>query len=98
MTFLDIPAGASVFVDANVLVYHFTSDPQFGASCTDLVRRIERQEILGFVSSHVLSDISHRLMTIEAIMAFGWPAAGIRTASPTPPDGNPQTHCLSPSD
>jgi predicted nucleic acid-binding protein len=48
MTFLDIPAGASVFLEANVLVYHFTADPQFGPPCTDLIRRIEQQEIVGF--------------------------------------------------
>ena len=27
MTFTDIPAGASVFVDANTLVYHFVPEP-----------------------------------------------------------------------
>lgn len=77
MTFADLPAGESVFVDANTLIYHFAADPQYGAACTDLVKRIERKQLLGFASSHVLSDVAHRLMTIEAILVYGWPIPGI---------------------
>ena len=47
MTFADLALGASVFLDANTLLYHFTADAQFGAACTDLVERIERQELVG---------------------------------------------------
>jgi predicted nucleic acid-binding protein len=77
MTFADLPAGAAVFVDANTLVYHFQPHPVLGAICTDLVERIERQELAGFTSTHVLSEVAHRLMTLEACSAFGWPFAGI---------------------
>ena len=28
-------------------------------------------------STHVLADVAHRLMTLEAISLFGWPAPGI---------------------
>ena len=77
MNFAAIPSGASVFVDANVLVYHFSGEATFGPPCTDLIKRIERQEIRGFTSAHALIDVAHRLMTIEAIMDFGWPVANI---------------------
>ena len=30
MTFADIPAGSSVFVDANTFVYHFQPHPLYG--------------------------------------------------------------------
>ena len=33
MTFLDIPAGESVFIDANVFVYAFAADPTLGPPC-----------------------------------------------------------------
>jgi hypothetical protein len=33
MTFADLALGASVFLDANTLLYHFTADAQFGAAC-----------------------------------------------------------------
>jgi predicted nucleic acid-binding protein len=77
MTFAQIPAAATVFLDANALVYHFTSHSTFGSACTQLVKRIEHQHLTGFISTHVLSEIAHRLMTLEAIDLFGWPPAGI---------------------
>lgn len=76
MTFADLPAGVALFVDANVFVYHFDQDPVFGAACTDLLDRIGRQEVTGFTSTHVLSEVCHRLMVFEACAAFGWPRAG----------------------
>jgi len=77
MTFAQIPAAAAVFLDANTLVYHFTNHPTFGPACTQLVKRIEHQHLAGSISTHVLSEIAHRLMTLEAIDRFGWPPAGI---------------------
>lgn len=77
MTFDPIPANESVFLDANTLIYHFTAHARYGAACTRLVERIERLEIRGFTSAHVLGDVTHRLMTIEAMTRLGWPASGL---------------------
>jgi len=77
MTFADILAGEAIFLDANTLVYHFTSDPVFGAACSQLLQRVENQEIQGLTSTHVLTETAHRIMTIEAMGAFTWPVAGI---------------------
>jgi predicted nucleic acid-binding protein len=77
MTFASIPAGASVFLDANILIYHFANDPKYGVACTALIKRIEQQQVLGFTSAHVQADVAHRLMTIEAIQSQGWSATGI---------------------
>jgi predicted nucleic acid-binding protein len=77
MTFAQIPAGAQVFLDANTLIYHFANHPTFGTVCTQLVKRIEQRQLPGFISTNVLSEIAHRLMTLEAIDRFGWPPAGI---------------------
>ncbi len=77
LTFADIPAGVGVFLDANSLIYHFLADPAFGSACATLLDRIERQEISGLTSSHVLGEMVHRLMTIQAQQRFGWPGAGI---------------------
>jgi predicted nucleic acid-binding protein len=77
MILSSIPQGQSVFVDANTLIYHFAADPMYGVACTDFVRRFERQEIVAICSTHVVADIAHRLMTIDAILAFGWPITGI---------------------
>ncbi len=77
MTFAQIPAGTAVFVDANTLVYHFANHPTFGLACTQLLKRIEHQHLAGFISTHVLSEMAHRLMTLDAVDRFGWPPAGI---------------------
>jgi predicted nucleic acid-binding protein len=77
MTFDVIPAGLAVFVDANALLYYFTAHPRYGPACQKLLDRIENKEITGFTSAHVLTEVVHRLMTIEACQRFGWPAKGI---------------------
>jgi predicted nucleic acid-binding protein len=77
MIFTDLPAGEAVFVDANTLVYHFAPDPVLGTPCSDLLIRILRQELAGYTSTHVISEMAHRLMTLEAMKAHGWPVPGI---------------------
>jgi predicted nucleic acid-binding protein len=77
MIFTDLGPGAAVFVDANTFVYHFQPHPVFGAACTALLERSERLELVGWTSTHVLSEMAHRLMTLEACLQFGWPFPGI---------------------
>ncbi len=73
MTFADLVAGDSLFVDANSLVYHCTLDPIFGSACTALLDRIGRGEIAAFTSTHILLEVCHRLMTLEAARKLGKP-------------------------
>jgi len=61
MIVTDIPVGSAVFLDANTLVYHFAPHPQFGLACSDLLDRIERGDLKGYVSSHVLGEHGHCL-------------------------------------
>ena len=77
MHFTALPAGTSVYVDANVFVYSYAADPTFGAVCTDLLERIELKDLQGYLSTHAFSEIAHRLMTLEACQAFGWSYTGI---------------------
>lgn len=72
MTFADLVANDVVFVDANTLVYHFTAHPKFGPSASQLVARIEKQQIVAYSSTHVLSEVGHALMMIEAATLPGW--------------------------
>jgi predicted nucleic acid-binding protein len=67
MTFVDLQAGDAVFVDANILIYHFQPHPVLGPRCTDLLRRVENQELIGFTSTHVLSEVSHRLSCLQPL-------------------------------
>jgi predicted nucleic acid-binding protein len=77
LIFADLLAGEIIFLDANTLVYHFVSNPLYGTACTHLLQRIENQDIQGIPSTHVLTEMAHRIMTIEAIGTFAWPVAGI---------------------
>ncbi|HMF17935.1 MAG TPA: PIN domain-containing protein [Gemmataceae bacterium] len=77
MTFADIPNGAAVFIDANIFVYHFLPHPVLGPACTDLLDQIEHKQLIGFTSAGVLSDLAHRLMTLEANQLKGWALTGI---------------------
>ena len=77
MTFADLQKGHPAFLDANILIYHFTNHPKYGAACTRLIERMELKEIQGFTSSDCLSDVAHRIMTIEAMGRFAWPATGL---------------------
>lgn len=74
MTFADLPAGKSVFLDANPLVYHFAPHSALGLPCSQLIERIENKELVAFTSTHVLSEAAHHLMTFEASQQFGWPS------------------------
>src|SRR5712692_6487532 len=77
MTFADLAAGDSVFLDANTFIYHFGPDPALGPPCSQLLQRIENQELTGFTSVHLLAEVVHKLMTIEANALFGWSLAGV---------------------
>jgi len=77
MTFDAIPAGESVFVDANVFLHYFTMHPRYGAACQTFLDRIQIREVSGFTSASVLAEVVHRLMTIEACQRFGWPVRGV---------------------
>jgi predicted nucleic acid-binding protein len=70
--FADLAAGDSVFVDANTLIYHFGPHPTFGAACNQLIQRIQGQALSGFTSTHVLGEVAHQLMIVEAANIPGW--------------------------
>jgi predicted nucleic acid-binding protein len=77
MTFADLLAGDAVFVDANTFLYCFGPDPLLGPPCSQLLQRIENQELEGFTSLHLLAEVAHKMMTLEASTLFGWPLTGM---------------------
>jgi hypothetical protein len=85
MIFTDLVAGDAVFVDANTLTYHFEPHAVWGPPCADLLQRIENRQLAGFTSTHTLSEVSHRLMTIQASSLFGWAFAGLGNRLRTQP-------------
>jgi predicted nucleic acid-binding protein len=64
MTLAEMPDAATVFIDANVFVYHFTG---VSPECKGLLERAERTSIRGVTGAHILLEVLHRLMMIEAV-------------------------------
>lgn len=77
MTFEDIPMGSAVFIDANIFVYYAEPHPILGPACRQLLLRIENKELQGFTSAAILSDVAHRIMTLEAATLFHRPLQGM---------------------
>jgi predicted nucleic acid-binding protein len=77
MNFANLVTGNALFIDANILTYHFEPHARWGPACTQLLQRIENQQLPGYTSSQVIGEVSHRLMTIEAHRLLNWPIAGI---------------------
>jgi predicted nucleic acid-binding protein len=75
-----LPTGGRVYVDANICIYHFTGvSPQ----CTAFLARCERGELSAVTGAHVLAEVAHRLMAVEAVrrglVTSGSVAAKLRT-------------------
>lgn len=64
MTLEQVPSDRMIFIDANILIYHFTEQ---SLSCSKLLRRCQDSEVSGFTSVVCVSEMLHRLMLAEAI-------------------------------
>ena len=67
MTFSEIPPRTKLYIDANIFVY--ASNGASGASreCIELLERCGRRDLDAFTGTHVLLEVAHRLMMIEAV-------------------------------
>jgi len=60
----ELPAGQTVFIDANIFIYHFTGLSQ---ECSSFLERCERGGLWGVTAVHISLEVLHRLMMIEAV-------------------------------
>ena len=60
----ELPAGQTVFIDANIFIYHFTG---LSHECSSFLERCERGELWGVTAVHILLEVLHRLMMVEAV-------------------------------
>ncbi len=60
----EIPAGTSVFLDATIFLYHFAGASR---SCRSLLSRCEAGLLQAVTSTVAVAEVTHRLMTIEAV-------------------------------
>jgi predicted nucleic acid-binding protein len=75
----DLPNGARIFVDANILIYHFSG---ISLECRAFLQRCESRQVEAFTGVHILLEITHRLMVLEALqkglITGGQPARKLR--------------------
>jgi len=64
MTLAKLLDGDSVFIDANIFIYHFGGR---SPECKAFLERCARRELLGYTSTPILAEVLHRLMIAEAI-------------------------------
>ena len=63
----DLEDGSSIFIDANIFIYHFSRESKLNPACSDFLERAELGKINGFTSASVVQEVTHRMMIIEAI-------------------------------
>lgn len=68
MTFDNIPDGASVYLDANVIICDFT---RMSRDCSRLLDRCRDEELYGVVSTVTAAEVCHRTMCEEARQKTG---------------------------
>ena len=60
---LRLPPGSDVFLDANIFIYGLSG---VSAQCRTLLQQCSEEHVTGISSYHVVSEVTHRLMCIEA--------------------------------
>jgi predicted nucleic acid-binding protein len=60
----NLPAGARLFLDANIFVYAFLGHSN---QCRELLRRCAAEQVLGITTLDVVNEVTHRMMLAEAL-------------------------------
>jgi predicted nucleic acid-binding protein len=63
----DLEKGTSIFIDANIFIYHFSKESRFNRACSSFLEHIEAGSISGFTSISIVQEVTHRMMIIEAV-------------------------------
>lgn len=64
MTLNMVPDGETIFIDANIFIYHFTG---VSSECSHFLSRCESGLLKGITTVHILLEVLHRLMMLEAV-------------------------------
>lgn len=64
MILKEIPPKETVFIDANIFLYHFTG---VSLDCKEFLKRCENQDLQGVTATTVLAEVCHHLMLAESI-------------------------------
>ena len=60
----NLPAGADVFLDANIFIYSFSGQSN---ECRELLRRCATEDVVGITTLEVINEVTHRMMLAQAV-------------------------------
>ncbi|MEW6003581.1 MAG: PIN domain-containing protein [Nitrospirota bacterium] len=63
----DLEKGTSIFIDANIFIYHFSKESRFNQASSSFLENIEAGFMSGFTSISIVQEVTHRMMIIEAV-------------------------------
>ena len=66
----DIPAGKTIFIDANIFLYEIFNHPVFGENSHRVLKDVENGHQLGLTSTLVLDEVLYKMMLMEASNKF----------------------------
>ena len=66
MLLSDLEEGSSIFVDANIFIYHFSKESILNPDSSKFLERIEKRRVNGFTSVAIVQEVTHRMMIVEA--------------------------------
>ena len=55
-----------ILIDANIFVYHLTGEQDYGAICSDFLKRVELSEINGITSVLIIDEAIYGILTTKA--------------------------------
>lgn len=82
----DLPDGASILIDANILAYHRIQIPGLTETVINFMERMERRQVVGYTSTALVAEAVHKVMLAEAVQQYGLPEKGIVTRLKEEPD------------
>jgi predicted nucleic acid-binding protein len=74
---LDVPAGARVFIDANIFHYAIIPVPPFTDAVLVFVNRLRAREFAGYASFQTLADAQHKTMLSLSAIQYSLTRPGL---------------------
>lgn len=65
MFLFDLKDGSSIFIDANIFIYHFCRKSRFNPVSSDFLERAEGGKINGITSTSVILEVTHRIVFLR---------------------------------
>ena len=65
------PNGEKIFVDSNILTYHFLNHLVYGRKCKEFIGRIEKGDIEGFISPIIVSEALFNFIKAYIVKNYG---------------------------